>query len=360
MHPAKTLSAVLLAAIIWTTGCSGPKQSGPVPQPQQPPPQAVQKPEPEPERLISIHAEPAEATLAPGATAEVQLTGRTQSGIRKLHTSSDKLMLTSSNPDIVKVTASGSSATGITVTTGTAAATGQKAKIIVETPNGLKTEIQISIVKPLQDTVTTKPEGRAVVTNAGELTVVVNKQRSLPDGYAPNDLIEPKIAFSFEGKDERRLMRKEAAEALEALFAKAKKDNIELYGVSGYRSYQTQVVVFNANVAAMGRTQAERYSARPGYSEHQTGLAMDVSSRSAKFELEEHFGDTAEGKWLAAHCAEFGFIIRYPKGKEEITGYAYEPWHLRYVGTTISKAVMSKGITLEEYFGDALPATKQQ
>jgi D-alanyl-D-alanine carboxypeptidase len=129
--------------------------------------------------------------------------------------------------------------------------------------------------------------------------------------------------------------------------------------VSGYRSYVTQKAIFNNNVRTQGYTQARRYSAFPGTSEHQTGLSIDVSSASAGYALEEKFGATAEGKWLQAHCAESGFIIRYPKGKEGITGYAYEPWHIRFVGVTIATEIMSQSLTLEEYFGDAAAATVQ-
>src|SRR5690606_29333728 len=97
-----------------------------------------------------------------------------------------------------------------------------------------------------------------------------------------------------------------------------------------------------------------RYSAYPGTSEHQTGLAMDVSTPNIDNALEAGLGDRVEGIWLRGHCAEFGFIIRYPQGKESITGYAYEPWHLRYVGVDIATTVMSEGITLEEYFDIAV------
>jgi D-alanyl-D-alanine carboxypeptidase len=155
------------------------------------------------------------------------------------------------------------------------------------------------------------------------------------------------------------LLREPAARALEQLFAKADEAGITLYGVSGYRSYVTQKAIFNNNVRTQGYTQARRYSAFPGTSEHQTGLSIDVSSASAGYALEEKFGTTPEGKWLQAHCAESGFIIRYPKGKEGITGYAYEPWHIRFVGVTIATEIMSQSLTLEEYFGDAAAATVQ-
>lgn len=196
----------------------------------------------------------------------------------------------------------------------------------------------------------TMVDGVPTVTNPSEITVVVNKQRSLPADYIPDDLVEPNVPFPFTEKVEKRMMRKEAAAALEKLFAGAKEDGIELYAVSGYRSYRTQKSLYETYVQTQGAEHAAQYSAVPGKSEHQTGLAMDVSGADPQTRLEESFANTPEGKWLAAHCAEYGFIIRYPKGREETTGYAYEPWHLRYVGKELAQELMSKGMTLEDYF----------
>ncbi|WP_025719947.1 M15 family metallopeptidase [Paenibacillus sp. 1-18] len=195
-------------------------------------------------------------------------------------------------------------------------------------------------------------DGTAVVTNAEADTVVVNKKRSLPIGYVPGDLVEPKVPFSFEGPHEKRQMRKEAADALEKLFAGAQKDGIELRAVSGYRSYKRQVSIFNNNVKTKGQAYATQVSAVPGTSEHQTGLAIDVSSPSVGNALEQAFGASKEGEWLAKHAPEYGFIIRYMKGKEDVTGYVYEPWHIRYVGEDIAEDVTKQGLTLEEYFGE--------
>ncbi|MEC0183617.1 M15 family metallopeptidase [Paenibacillus peoriae] len=200
---------------------------------------------------------------------------------------------------------------------------------------------------------TVKEEGgTAIVTNATSDTVVVNKQRSLPEGYTPDDLVEPQVLFSFDGPHEKRHMRKEAAEALEKLFDGAKKDGIELRAVSGYRSYKRQVSIFNNNVKTKGEAYASQVSAVPGTSEHQTGLAIDVSSPSVGNELEQVFGASKEGEWLAKHAPEYGFIIRYMKDKEDVTGYVYEPWHIRYVGKDIAEDVAKQGLTLEEYFDD--------
>ena len=102
---------------------------------------------------------------------------------------------------------------------------------------------------------------------------------------------------------------------------------------------------FMTYVKRSGKAEADRYSARPGHSEHQTGLAFDLNS------IDMTFADTDECAWVNKHCAEYGFIIRYPKGSESITGYMYEPWHLRYLGTETAKKVYDSGLTLEEYLG---------
>lgn len=117
--------------------------------------------------------------------------------------------------------------------------------------------------------------------------------------------------------------------------------------VSGFRSYEKQESTFNYWCSIDGYDRAITYSALPGQSEHQTGLAMDISS------LEQSYGKTAEGMWLAEHCHEYGFIIRYPQGKDDITGYIYEPWHVRYLGKSTAKLVHDSGLTLEEFLGVA-------
>ena len=179
--------------------------------------------------------------------------------------------------------------------------------------------------------------------------LLVNKNNSLAENYTPLNLIMPDVPFSFSGFHEKKLMQEQAAVALEELFTRAKTDNIDLYAVSGYRSYQRQEAIFKRQVEKYGLLQANQVSARPGQSEHQTGLAMDVTSSQVNFKLVQDFGTTKEGQWLEKHAAQFGFIIRYPAGKEEITGYQYEPWHMRYVGRDIAQKIVSRGLTLEEY-----------
>ncbi|MGE5558719.1 MAG: D-alanyl-D-alanine carboxypeptidase family protein [Bacillota bacterium] len=179
--------------------------------------------------------------------------------------------------------------------------------------------------------------------------LLVNKERGLPADYAPSDLVNPDIAF-IPGRDwQDRLMRREAAAAVERLFDAARGEKIELYGVSAYRSYRKQSGIFTRNAKLMGEREANRLSARPGQSEHQTGLAIDISSPGMGGLLSAEFGNTREGLWLQENAPRFGFIIRYPRGKESVTGYRYEPWHIRYVGVRHAEAISRSGQTLEEY-----------
>lgn len=181
------------------------------------------------------------------------------------------------------------------------------------------------------------------------ILLLVNKYNSLTNDFIPSDLTEVNIRFSFTSKSEKKLLRMEAARRLEEMFKAAEQDSITLYGTSGYRSYDTQEVIFAYNVKRYGsEDKANKVSAFPGESEHQTGLAIDISSESVNYQLIEEFGNTIEGKWVKDNAHKFGFIIRYPKGKENITGYIYEPWHIRYVGKEAAE-VSYNNITLEEY-----------
>lgn len=137
----------------------------------------------------------------------------------------------------------------------------------------------------------------------------------------------------------------DAYNALLELQAAASLEGFDIPLISGYRSYEYQAQLYSDYVAIDGQEMADRYSARPGYSEHQTGLAFDVGA------VDDLYGETEAGKWLAAHAHEYGFILRYMQGKEEITGYMYEPWHIRYLGKDIALRVYQSGKTLEEYLG---------
>ena len=155
--------------------------------------------------------------------------------------------------------------------------------------------------------------------------LIVNKKYSLPSSYGGTDST--------------------AMNALQELQKAAREAGFSASLVSGYRSYQTQASIYNSYVQRWGQEYTDTVSARPGHSEHQTGLAFDVG------ELTSSYGETKEGIWLRNNCQKYGFIIRYPKGKENITGYAYEPWHIRYVGVDVATYIMKHDLTLEEYLG---------
>jgi D-alanyl-D-alanine carboxypeptidase len=193
--------------------------------------------------------------------------------------------------------------------------------------------------------------GNQIIENPTNILAMVNKEYTLPEDYEPSDMVTPNVDFTFGDADvPQRYLRKEAAQALEELFSLAKKDGIELLAVSGFRSYSRQQGIFNAEKENKGEEQALQAVALPGQSEHQTGLAMDVTCKSVNLEITEAFGETIEGKWVRENAHKAGFIIRYPDGKETITGYQYEPWHLRYVGKEQAAVIYKNKLTLEEYF----------
>ena len=188
------------------------------------------------------------------------------------------------------------------------------------------------------------------------LWVIVNKIRPLqPKSFAPSDLRTPNVALRSSDTNSEMKMRDPAATALEHMFTAAKQDGINLLLASGYRSYGLQVSVYNRNVSNLGQAEADTQSARPGFSEHQTGLAVDVGAASRTCEIESCFAGTAEGKWVAKNAYKFGFVVRYQDGSQPVTGYVYEPWHLRFVGTELSEELVRVGNpTLEAFFN--LPA----
>ena len=189
-----------------------------------------------------------------------------------------------------------------------------------------------------------------VDTDPDSYSVLVNRTYLISKDYIPGDLVVPEIPFSFIGTYEKSYMRKQAAKSLEKLFSGAEKKGYLLKGVSAYRSYERQKQIYNNNVRNRGTARTDKVSAVPGSSEHQTGLSIDVSCSSVGCALEKSFGKTEEGKWLKENCHKYGFIIRYPKNKSKITGYSYEPWHIRYVGKNLAKHLYKNGLTLEEYY----------
>jgi zinc D-Ala-D-Ala carboxypeptidase len=164
--------------------------------------------------------------------------------------------------------------------------------------------------------------------------VLANKRYPMPSDYAPGESAEARAAF-------------------EKLNVAAKQAGYTFNAFSTYRSYDRQEELYNNYVAKDGQEAADRYSARPGFSEHQTGLAFDIGEASNPNDFASNrFGETEAGKWLAKHAHEYGFIMRYPDGKEDITGYMYESWHFRYVGVDIATEIYNNDSTLEEYLGE--------
>ena len=182
------------------------------------------------------------------------------------------------------------------------------------------------------------------------IDLLVNRTHPLDASYIPSDLIPVNVPFAFIGNDQRNLLRMPAATALETMFSDAENAGLSLIGVSGYRSYDRQKMIYEQNLAVKGEEETNLYSAKPGQSEHQTGLAMDISTPSIFSALTTDFETTPEGMWLKDNAYRYGFILRYPAGKEHITGYAYEPWHFRYVGVPLASYLKNNNLTLEEYY----------
>lgn len=188
-----------------------------------------------------------------------------------------------------------------------------------------------------------------VITNPDVLDVFVNKNFQLPATYQPNHLVYPNLPTAQGPLNESILLQEEAAHQAEKMFKAAKDEGLHLIAKSGYRSYQTQAQVYQTYVRNYGIDYANQVSAKPGHSEHQTGLALDITTKAMNYKLNQTFAYTTEGQWLAQHAPQYGFILRYPEGRESETGYVYEPWHFRYVGTELAQWLTENEWLLEEY-----------
>ncbi len=226
----------------------------------------------------------------------------------------------------VNVTAKATTVATTTVTTKTT----PKATVATTKPTEQITQPEVTETQP------TEPETEATTTEQEEVTptyinniLIVNKSYPLPKDYRPdNDELTP-----------------ETSNAFEKMRVDAQAEGLNLYISSGFRSYEYQAQLYQRYADRDGYEKADTYSARAGYSEHQTGLAFDLNT------IDDSFANTPEGKWVAENCWKYGFILRYPKGKEAQTGYQYEPWHLRYLGEDMAKKVYDSGLCLEEYLG---------
>ena len=174
-----------------------------------------------------------------------------------------------------------------------------------------------------------------------DVLMLVNKYNYLSSSYVPKDLETIDANYS---RGVNNKLRHVAKVAFEKMAAAAKLDNIIIFNQSAYRSYQSQVTIYNRSVASYGVEESDKTSARPGNSEHQTGLTLDINS------VDNSFKNTSEYQWLIKNSYKYGFILRYPENKEEITGYAYEPWHYRYVGLDAASKINEVGITFDEYY----------
>lgn len=181
------------------------------------------------------------------------------------------------------------------------------------------------------------------ITEPDIYLVLVNKEYKLPENYVPSKL----ELISNEFANENKYLREEARIAFETLSKNAKKLGYRIIAVSTYRDYEYQNKLYNMYVEEKGLDYADKCSARPGHSEHQTGLAVDVEGSNHDY---DEFENSKEFIWMKENAYKYGFILRYPKGKEKITGFKYEPWHYRYVGLDTAKTIHDENLTLEEYY----------
>ena len=196
------------------------------------------------------------------------------------------------------------------------------------------------------------PEKKAQLQKDEEngLFLLVNKEpeNHLDSAYKAGDL-EPIRYYAADRNKYTRFMRAEAADAFHRLVEAAAEEEIDIVMTTAYRSYEFQQILWDNYVAQKGEAEANKTSARPGESEHQTGLAVDLSTSEIDYRNSSDFADTAAGRWVAENAHRFGFILRFPEGKSDITGYSYEPWHIRYVGLTVAEDIYEEDLTLEEY-----------
>ena len=179
--------------------------------------------------------------------------------------------------------------------------------------------------------------------NLNNEKVLVNKYYYLDENYVPENLAKINQNYALSGMS----MVNVAKEAFESLAKSAKKEGLSIIAMSTYRSYNYQVNLYKRYVKQDGKEEADTYSGRPGHSEHQTGLAVDVYNGKEDY---TNFEKTKEFNWMQEHAHEFGFILRFPKDKENETKYQYESWHYRYVGIDAAKYIHDKNISFEEYY----------
>ncbi|MBR5641149.1 MAG: M15 family metallopeptidase [Firmicutes bacterium] len=201
---------------------------------------------------------------------------------------------------------------------------------------------------PQLPTMETSLDDYPLNTPTDDILVLVNKTHPVTRDYVADDLVTVVHCDPNVGNKDTKKMRKVAADAIEELIAGAKEDGYDIVMRTGYRSYDYQDYLFNSYAANYGEAEANTYSARPGQSEHQTGWCCDVGVLGVAL---TDFDYRPEAVWIADNCWKYGFILRYPADKTDITGYIYESWHIRYVGKDVAQYIYENGLTLEEYLG---------
>ncbi|WP_261805522.1 M15 family metallopeptidase [Lapidilactobacillus luobeiensis] len=263
---------------------------------------------------VAIHDQQQQKVLA---SLDIHFSARTKVAYGADLTSADLVNKITPGARLIKATKLDTKKIGIQKLTFTITKAGVEKRIVH----------QVKIAKPVPTkkkvTPYQYPAASQVKPSYYQGILLVNKTHPLPEDYGG--------------------IQVEAEQALLKLQAGAQAAGFTLPQLSGYRSYQRQQQLYQSYVNKDGVAAADHYSSRPGFSEHQTGLAFDVGA------VDDHYGETAAGQWLANHCADYGFIIRFPQGKEAETGYQYEPWHIRFVGSTVAKTIMAKKLSLEAY-----------
>lgn len=212
--------------------------------------------------------------------------------------------------------------------------------------NETKQSLRVHVVSFYQNHIYNPQDVKAeVVTNPDDITVLVNKLHQIPQDYKPTDL-QPVI------DSPSRQLRKEANEAYTKFYQDAKAKGIDIYTISAYREAKQQKEYWTNQVRVRGEEYASQYSAYPRRSEHELGLAIDVSYKQTGDRLNENVENSRIGQLIKSDGYKYGFILRYPKDKVAITNYGYEPWHMRYVGVELAKELHEKQMTLEEYYGE--------
>lgn len=191
-----------------------------------------------------------------------------------------------------------------------------------------------------------------IIEDDSDYTLLVNKFNALKEGYLPADLVEVKNYVCVQGEDyscstmDKMLLRKDAAKAYEQFAMDALKENINIRAIATYRSYEYQRMLYDYNLSIYGKEETDKYYARPGQSEHNSGLAVDITFNGHTYtDIEDKDGY----EWILNNMHKYGFILRYPKDKVHITRYGYESWHIRYVGIDAAKEIYENNLTLEEY-----------